>query len=90
MTEHERDITFLLDRAGCAGTCDFGGDRWTGLSSNAIVAVAYGGKQTALPWDRGDYAACVRTVRRLPRHRRTPLVWQALKRAKAHFLEQHR
>jgi hypothetical protein len=87
--EMEADIAFLLLRAGCAGSCSFSSDRWTGQSSNALVALAYGGKQTAMPWDRSDYAACVRTVRRLPRHRRTAAVMDGLKAAREHYLSRH-
>lgn len=89
MAEHDDDIAFLLLRAGCAGSCSFTSDRWTGLSSNAIVAVAYGGEQTNMPSDRSDYAACVRTVRRLPKHRQTPAVKEALRKAKAAYLKNY-
>jgi len=85
--EMQADIDFLLLRAGCAGSCDFTSDRWTGASSNAIVRFAYGGKQDEMPWDRSDYAACVRTVKRLPRHRRTPQVMEALRRAREAYLK---
>lgn len=89
MTEHEADIAFLLSRAMAAGSADFTSGRWTGMSSNSIVAVAYGGAQENLPWDRGDYAACVRTVRRLPKHRRTDAVMEALKRAREAYLNHY-
>jgi hypothetical protein len=85
----QEDIEFLLQRADCAGRCSFGGDRWTGMSSNAIVALAYGGRQICMPSDRDDYAACVRTVRRLPKHRRTPQVMAALWRAREAYLQGH-
>jgi hypothetical protein len=89
MTEEQADIEFLLLRAGCAGSCPFTSERWTGQSSNSIVSVAYGGKQVDLPWDRSDYAACVRTVRRLPKHRKTPEVMAALKLAREHYLSRY-
>jgi hypothetical protein len=82
LTEQQADTAFLLARAGHAGSCSFAPGRWTGMSSNAIVSVAFGGEQTALPSDMSDYLACVRTFRRLPRHRRTPTVRAALKRAR--------
>lgn len=82
----QADIDFLLLRAGCAGSCSFTSDRWTGQSSNALVALAYGGKQSSMPWDRSDYAACVRTVRRLPKHRKTTAVFAGLKAAREHYL----
>jgi hypothetical protein len=84
--EMEADIAFLLLRAGCAGSCSFSSDRWTGQSSNSLVALAYGGKQAAMPWDRSDYAAYVRTVRRLPKHRRTAAVMAGLRAAREHYL----
>jgi len=89
MTPQEADIAFLLLRADCAGSCSFTSDRWTGASSNSIVSVAYGGEQKELPWDRSDYAACVRTVRRLPKHRVTPEVMAALRKAKEHYLSRY-
>ena len=89
MSPQEQDIAFLLLRAGCAGSCSFSNDRWTGMSSNAIVSVAYGGKQNEMPWDRADYLACVRTVRRLPKHRKTPEVMAALWKAREHYLNHY-
>jgi len=88
--QYEADIAFLLLRAGSAGTVTCRPDRWTGMSSNALVSLAYGGEQKAMPWDRDDYAACVRTVRRLPRHRRTPTVMEGLRKARAAYLENSR
>ena len=82
LAEQQADTAFLLARAGHAGSCSFAPGRWTGMSSNAIVSVAFGGDQIALPSDMSDYLACVRTFRRLPRHRRTPTVRAALKRAR--------
>ena len=66
MLRAERD--FLLDRVGHAGKCMFGGKRWTGMSSNALVDVAFGRKNDRLPLDGSDLAACYRTVMRLPDH----------------------
>ena len=86
LDEMQADIDFLLLRSGRAGSCSFTSDRWTGMSSNALVSLAYGGKQDAMPHDRSDYAACVRTVRRLPKHRRTPEVLDGLRRARAAYL----
>lgn len=83
------DVEFLLLRADAAGSVNFTADRWTGMSSNALVALAYGGKQTAMPYDRGDYAACVRTYRRLPPHRQTNKVRHALLKAREHYLARY-
>ena len=89
IAELEADVAFLVLRSMRAGS--FGGEakRWTGLSSNALVALAYGGKQDEWPSDRDDYAACVRTFVRLPRHRRTPEVRAGLARARGAYLENY-
>jgi len=83
------DIAFLSGRAGMSGAYVCDAHRSWGSSSNAIVALAYGGKQTALPHDWGDYAACVRAVRLLPRHRRTPEVYAALLKARAEVVQRY-
>lgn len=64
----ERD--FLLARAGHAGKCMFGGKRWTGVSSNALVDIAFGvaPERDSRPYDGADLAACYRTMMRLPAH----------------------
>lgn len=72
----ERD--FLLARARAACKCSFGEGRWTGMSSNALVDVAFGGENGCLPMDAGDLAACYRTVMRLPDHLRTEAVMAQL------------
>ena len=83
------DIAFLLMRSQSAGKVSFTNDRWIGMSSNALVALAYGGKQDAMPRDRGDYAACVRTYVRLPQHRKTPEVRAGLKLAREAYLARY-
>lgn len=85
----EADIEFLVLRADDAGSCYFGEGRWTGASSNSLVTFAYGGKHSCMPSDRDDYGACLRTVRRLPKHRRTKKVMAALWKARASYLEGH-
>ena len=87
MEEAKADIAFLLSRSDEAGSCRFGGHRWTGMSSNSLVRFAFGGEHDRMPLDRSDYGACVLTVRRLPKHRRTPKVLKALWVAKAAYLE---
>lgn len=87
--EHQADIDFLLLRSSEAGKCTFGGHRWTGMSSNALVRLAYGGEQDCMPSDRSDYHACVLTVKRLPIHRRTPAVMAGLRKARAAYLERY-
>lgn len=72
------DRDFLLARASNAGRCNFGGKRWTGLSSNALVEVAFGQRNDRLPSDGSDLAACYRTVQALPSHRVTEQVLHQL------------
>lgn len=82
----QADIDFLLARTMRAGSVSFGGSdqRDTGVSSNAIVRFAYTGEHNGKSWplDKSDYAACVRAVRKLPRHRRTPEVMALLRQAR--------
>ncbi|MFG1302675.1 hypothetical protein V5F34_00850 [Xanthobacter autotrophicus] len=85
--ELEADIAFLLVRAGQASMLSFGdAGRFTGMSSNALVNLAYGGKQDWMPYDRSDYAACVRSYVRLPKHRKTKEVRKGLAKARAAYL----
>lgn len=87
--EMQADIAFLLLRAGSAGSFSCSADRWTGMSSNALVRLAYGGEQDCMPSDRSDYAACVRTYVRLPKHRRTPDVRAGLLAAREAYLSRY-
>jgi len=72
------EVAFLLARSGQAGKFTFGGKRWTGVSSNALVSIAFGEPEEALPSDSSDLAACYRAVMRLPMHRRTDAVFDHL------------
>ena len=77
------DVAYLLNRAAQASYSK--NDPWRdyGISSNAIVQYAYTGLEpTVWPSDRSDYAACVRAVRKMPKHRRTPQVLAMLLEAK--------
>ena len=66
------DVAYLLQRAGNAGHYAYNPRRDFGASSNSLVNYAYTGLEpTEWPRDRSDYAACVRAVRKMPRHRRT-------------------
>jgi hypothetical protein len=79
--EMQMDIGFLLRRAMKAGTCSFTSDRDTGLSSNSIVAIAYGLiplSQQTLPMDRSDWLACLRTWEAIPPHRKTKDAMEAI------------
>ena len=78
----EMDIRFLARRAGNAGAFICSEDRDWGISSNSLVDVAYGVGKQIMPSDWSDYAACVRAVRHLPRHRRTKMILHALRRAR--------
>lgn len=71
---------FLLARSGRAGSVSFGGARWTGMSSNALVTVAFGGSDSTTPSDNDDLAACYRCVMRMPLHLRTKAVFIQLER----------
>lgn len=85
MDANSEDIKCLFERAMEAGHCRLTGDRFTGVSSNAIFRLAYGGEppgKREMPYDQSDYDACVRTVEKLPEHRRTPQVMEALERAR--------
>lgn len=82
--EGEADVGFLLARSGHAGKCMFGGKRWTGMSSNALVSIAFGETDEGLPSDSSDLAACYRTVMRLPQHRRIDGVFDHLEAGERH------
>jgi len=88
LTQLEQDVAYLAKRAVRAGSFKYSKYRDWGLSSNSIVGIAYGVGMQVMPWDRSDYAACVRAVRGLPRHRRTAPVMAALWRAKR-ALQEH-
>ena len=82
--EYEADIAFLLARAGGANCCHFSDDeRDTGMSSNSLVAIAYGStEKQVMPSDRSDLAACKRAYSKLPEHRKTVIVIAALEAAR--------
>lgn len=85
----EDDVQFLACRASAAGSFGWDEERDSGISSNSLVGLAYGIGEQKMPSDRSDYAACVRAVRKLPRHRRTKNILSALKKAKLHFLSRY-
>ena len=72
------DILFLAKRQQRAGSFSMRKGRDTGISSNSLVSFAYGVGDIEWPRDWSDYAACVRAFRKLPTHRRTPSVIEAL------------
>lgn len=81
------DVGYLVARAERNEDCWGDESRLdTGISSNSIVMIAYGStRRQEMPYDRDDYAACVRAVRGLPRHRRTAHVLGLLAEAKAAY-----
>jgi hypothetical protein len=86
----EAERSFLIERAGFAGSVRFGGERSTGASSNAIVAVAFGQPDRGdMPYDSDDLAACYRALMKLPAHLLTDAVGERLAAAEA-FAEENR
>jgi hypothetical protein len=84
MNPTDQDIEFLLNRAMKAGSFSTSNERDTGLSSNSIVAIAYGLKglhEQILPIDQSDLRACERMWLKLPPHRMTPDAKEAMNRA---------
>lgn len=82
----QADIDYLVARAESGNCCKDLGERDTGVSSNAIVRLAYGGDapdQMERPYDLSDLAACALAVERMPEHRRTVAVELALAKAVA-------
>lgn len=79
----EEDVRFLAMRAQRAGGYYADGKRDWGTSSNSLVALAYGVGKQAMPSDWADYAACVRAIRHLPKHRVTARILDALRSAKS-------
>lgn len=78
------DVDFLVARSGHAGSCSFSDGRETGMSSNSIVAIAYGKlplENQVLPSDWSDLNACERMWLKLPKHRKTLDAITALARA---------
>lgn len=88
----ESDVEFLAKRANSSGCWTSPDNRSTGASANSIVGIAYGtinpGNQR-MPGDQSDLDSCVRAVERLPEHRRTQLVYDALNGAKRHLAIKH-
>jgi hypothetical protein len=77
----QQDIAFLLKRAMKAGYWSSETkDRDVGMSSNSIVAIAYGAplKNQVLPADKSDFAACEAMWEQLPPHRKTFTAKQAM------------
>ena len=70
----QQDIKFLAERQLKAGSVSFSGERETGISSNSIVAIAYGLEpleKQRLPSDVSDMQSCENMWKKLPEHRKT-------------------
>ena len=78
--ELEQDVNFLVKRSLKSSSISFGEyGRDTGLSSNSIVAIAYGlDVKQELPGDVSDLAACERMWKKLPEHRKTEIVIKSM------------
>lgn len=88
--ELREEVSYLLDRSSEAGRCRFGGKRWTGMSSNAINAVAFGRDDPGdMPFDSSDLAACYEMLKRLPKHLLTAAVQDRLILAEQRLLERY-
>lgn len=85
----EADIEFLALRARRSGAFDSYAKRDWGISSNSLVSFAYNVGDLEMPHDWGDYAACIRVARKLPRHRRTAKIITALGIQKSYVAEQY-
>ncbi|HNX52317.1 MAG TPA: hypothetical protein PKI68_01085 [Pontiellaceae bacterium] len=82
--EQAKDIAFLLERSRGAWSFVLGGDRDCGASSNSIVYIAYGLipiEEQVFPSDQADLDACRRMLDKLPIHRITKDVHEAMFRA---------
>ena len=79
------DIKFLAERQLKAGSFGLSSDRCTGLSSNSIVAIAYGIisiEDQELPADISDMRSCERMWEKLPKHRKNGWALEAMKAAR--------
>lgn len=69
----QQDLKFLAERQLKAGSVSFIGQRETGVSSNSIVAIAYGLtplEKQELPSDVSDMQSCENMWKKLPKHRK--------------------
>jgi hypothetical protein len=78
------DVDFLAKRSMKAGFVQMSAARNTGVSSNSIVGIAYGLipiEEQELPEDLADLTACRLMFEKLPVHRKTKEVDEAMHRA---------
>jgi hypothetical protein len=78
------DVDFLAKRSMKAGFVQMSAERNTGVSSNSIVGIAYGLipiEEQELPEDLADLTACRLMFEKLPVHRKTKEVDEAMHRA---------
>lgn len=88
MTEQELkiDIEYLVNRQIKSNGLHFTDDRETGLSSNSIVAIAYGVytlENQILPGDHSDLRSCEKMWLGLPAHRKNEQAIEAMNRARS-------
>lgn len=80
-----QDIKFLAERQLKAGSFSMRVDRDTGISSNSIVAIAYGLeelKNQKLPSDISDMRSCENMWIKIPKHRKTGDALKAMEAAR--------
>lgn len=84
----DEDHKFLLNRAMQGGRVCFTEERECGVSSNSIVAIAYGlipPDEQKMPYDKSDYKACEKMWEHLPSHRKTRITRMAMERAETAY-----
>ena len=72
--ELQEDVKFLAERQLKLASASFTQDRDTGVSSNSIVAIAYGVnsiENQKFPADEGDMQSCENMWKNMPAHRKT-------------------
>ncbi len=80
----QEDVRFLAERSMRCATISFVDPRDVGASSNSIVAIAYGLQKLQdqeMPSDVDDLGACMNMWEKLPKHRKTKAVRDAMSRA---------
>lgn len=81
----QKDIIFLAIRQLKAGSIPLLGYREVGVSSNSIVAIAYGLESLCdqiLPCDADDMQSCENMCKKLPDHRKTGDALKAIEAAR--------
>jgi hypothetical protein len=90
--ELQKDVDFLVNRSMKAGECSFSNEREVGISSNSIVAIAYGVTPLSsqrLPSDTSDLRACENMWAKLPEHRKTAEATMAIQIARQYINDKY-